>query len=102
MCEQSEVCYHGSVDRRTRDMLQQELSARGVSFEHYFCEKPGDKVNTFIFPWDFIFIRTSKKYLHNLYKKSLERMSIGKNPKHKEGFIAKHGACYNGCDGCVK
>lgn len=101
VCEQSGEPYLGSVDRRTRDMLTQELAARGVSFDHYFCAKPGEKVNSFIFPWDFVDVRTAKKFLHRLYKQSVERIVKGRSDKWKEGFVDTQGACYHGCDGCA-
>ena len=99
--DESDAVYLGAVSRDTKEKLGAALAKRGVDFEHYFCAKPDDKVDSFVFPWDFIFIKTAKKYLHRLYKESVHRIEVGRKDKWEEGFIDRKGACYNGCDGCA-
>ena len=93
--------YLGSVNRATKEALEQALFRRGVSFDHYFCAKPGEQVDSFVFPWDFVYIRTTKTYLHRVYRQALDFiLTKGRNKKWQEGFIDNKGACYIGCDGC--
>ena len=93
--------YLGSVNRNVKEALAAALFKRGVSFDFYFCEKDGEKVDSYIFAWDFIFVRTAKKYLHRIYKQSKELMEKGRNDKWGKDFIDRKGICSTGCDACA-